>query len=270
MAGPFYQRSYVRGDIGTEFFYDGAYTLDRDGDSGAEIAHDIPTGQTEGGHGEYQADASLASRVFSIKGTLVGEDHQDLQAKRDQLLSEHPVGPLGKFRVKLVDGASVITDRYLPCRVSGRTPGHRHSAPFARWEIAFRTGSPQWRDWTAQSPASLTVGAGTAITAGGTEWTEPSIALAVTTTGRVTVSVTVGGVVQSSMAFNAITMGTWTIDSENRRLIAPSGANSLAQIVSGGWLAISPQACTVTVTASSGAVLSGATATWRCRWANAG
>ena len=256
-----YVRSFTRAG-GPEFIYQNGYEWDREMPS-EDAGMRIPSGDTSGGDGEYQADSFLTPRSLSAAITVISTSYSsplsELQGKLDALMAAHPKGAAGVLREKILLGNTVIADRQIACRISDRSRV-KTGLNYARANISYRSGSGAWTDTAYFAPIPLIVG-GNFLTLGGTESCLPLITLVVTTAGVITLSDAATG---QSLALNCVA-GTYVVDSE-QRTVTKDGVSALAAIVSGGFLQLSPYSSTFTLALDGTAAIASAQIAGRRRW----
>lgn len=205
-----YKRSFYRSDLATEFVYDTPYEWGRD--IGEErIDHRIYTSVTPGGDGEYQeSDTPFDKRLFEATGTINATTPIQLQGFLDTLFNAHPKNQEGKLFRRIMDtnGTTVLSSRYLPCRVLYRVKGPETGLLYNKWRIGFEAASSLYLDETVQNQTLVTNGT-TTFTPGGTETTLPVFSFVVTTAGvSFTGNTTVGSATITSVSTTTnITVG---------------------------------------------------------------
>lgn len=256
----------------TDFPYTAAYEPEGIDDDEARIA----IGTEEGilSDGEYQSSLVRAEpRNLALKWLLTDTSLTGLQAKIDALTQAHPMGAEGKLYRKVLEGATVLSNRYLPCRIAGRIKRDDEALPYCRFTILLRSGRPYWYEdsitgTTIPRTQSLSSGAN-AITPGGNESVLPAFTFAVSdigTEGYLTLTESVFG---KSFRLTPATTGTVTIDMDQAPPTARRSGDSVIGEISGELYPLLPTAQTLTLTLSSGLTLSSASVAWRRRYSHA-
>lgn len=266
---------FVRTDrdgTSTDFAYSSAYEPEEIDDDEARIA--IGTAEATLSDGEYQSSLVRAEpRSLALKWLLTDTTLTGLQAKLDALTRAHPMGAEGKLYRKVVEGATVLSNRYLPCRVAGRIKRSEEGLPYCRVTVLLRSGRPYWVEdsvtgTTIPRTQSLSSG-GNAITPGGNEAVLPTFTFVVSdagTDGYLTLTESVFG---KSFRLTPPTTGTVTIDMDQVPPTARRSGDNVIGEISGELFALLPTAQTLTLTLVGGLTLSSASVAWRRRYSHA-
>lgn len=254
-----FQRSLVRLDTNTEFFYNSPYEWNRDNGED-RLSPRLYTMETPGADGEYQENISpYGPRLFAVKGRIIAADPLDLQTKTDTLYGAHPNNTLCKLyrRLLAANGVTVVSSRYLFCRVAYVVRPNETGLNYCDWEIGLRSPDPLYRENTVQAQSLNFTNGGTNTTTwtpGGEVPALPQFVFTVTHSGVLSLSST------GNAAACVVTLGgtgTLVIDSSvSPDAITLNGVSILGN-VSGQFLALSQFSQTVTITLSSGCTLSG-------------
>lgn len=194
-------------------------------------------------------------RRLTMTGTLTGpngaQDPASLRAALDAFAAAHAAGAPQPLQID--------SDRYLNAQVE--TLDDEFDGLAHEISVGFICFDPFWY---AMLPTALplTVGGTTSVTPAGLVKCLPQISLTATAAGGL---VTVASNRDATFTFAPPSAGTFTLDSLAEKITDGAGTDQTGQFT-GDLITLLTEANQITVTASGGASLSGASITWRDRW----
>jgi phage-related protein len=224
-----------------------------------ELRFTVPSAETPGTDGEYQADGSAEARMVTLPGHLQGDDPDDLRDKWDALVTALTGGGPHSAEAKVYRHS----DRYIAGRVVMVKRDSDEGFNFLEWTLGLRCADPFYYADSTETVALATGGGATSLTVIGGYAPLPVFTLEVSHQG--TVQVSHGG---HSFTLTLTSTGTYLVDCA-LGVVVKDDTDDAIDTFSGEFFdeGLILGATSITIALSDGATLSDASVEYRPRWA---